>query len=49
MIFYAKDAMICDGMRRFLELKIAGKCLISSQRVAGPLDVKNVINVTSTM
>ena len=28
--------MFCDGLRCILKLKIAGKTLISSQRVAGP-------------
>ena len=28
-------AMVCDGLRCLLKLKIAGKMLISSQRVAG--------------
>ena len=30
--------MVCDGMRCFWRLKIAGKRPISSQRVAGPYD-----------
>ena len=28
--------MFCDGLRCLLKLRIAGKRLISSQRVAGP-------------
>ena len=30
-------AMFCDGLQCLLKLKIAGKTLISSQRVAGPI------------
>ena len=30
-------AMFCDGLRCILKLKITGKTLISSQRVAGPI------------
>ena len=30
-------AMFCNGLRCLLKLKIAGKTLITSQRVAGPL------------
>ena len=30
------SAMVCDGLRCFWKLKIAGKQPISSQRVAGP-------------
>ena len=33
--------MFCDGLRCILKLKIAGKTLISSQRVAGPYHSSN--------
>ena len=36
-IFGKTPAMICDGLRCFSKLKIAGKWSISSQRVAGPI------------
>ena len=36
-IFQEIPAMICDGLRCFQKPKIAGKCSILSQRVAGPI------------
>ena len=35
-VFEGTPAMVCDGVRCFYNLKIAGKRPISSQRVAGP-------------
>ena len=38
-------AMFCDGLLCLLKLRIAGKRLISSQHVAGPLDMCCILYV----
>ena len=44
-IFEGTPVIICDGLRCLLKLKIAGKTLITSQRVAGPYDTFFLPNI----